>query len=368
MPFLLFVHNKLKYIFFVYLCMSFCEKQTKLLFLFFALLSNIACTQNVNHKKLKSLKLSNMDTLSDAAWKEKLTADEYYILREKGTEKPFSGKFLLHKENGNYTCKACGAVLFSSSSKFDAHCGWPSFDKEIEKGKINYTPDNSHGMERIEITCANCGGHLGHVFNDGPTETGLRYCVNSVSLDFVAAPTTTLEIATFGGGCFWCTEAIYSRIDGVEKVASGYAGGHTKNPTYKEVCTGNTGHAEVIQIYYHPQKISYAELLKVFFSTHNPTTLNRQGNDVGTQYRSVIFYHNAAQEKMAKTIIDQLTEEKVYDDNIVTEITAFDKFYQAEDYHQDYYKYNAKSNSYCEMVIQPKVEKFEKVFKSLLKK
>jgi len=325
-----------------------------------------SCTQNISTKNKKK---SMPNNLSEAEWKAKLSSEEYYILREKGTEKPYSGKFLMNKENGNYVCKGCGAVLFNSDSKFDSHCGWPSFDKEIEKGIINYTQDNSHGMQRIEITCANCGGHLGHVFNDGPTETGMRYCVNSVSLDFVPEnETNKLETATFGGGCFWCTEAIYTRIDGVEKVTSGYAGGKTKNPTYKEVCEGNTGHAEVIQIDYNPAKISYADLLKVFFSTHDPTTLNRQGNDVGTQYRSVVFYHNDAQKAQTEEVIEKLTVEKIYDNKIVTEISPYTTFYSAEDYHQDYFKYNSKTNSYCEIVIQPKVEKFEKVFKDILKK
>lgn len=308
--------------------------------------------------------------MAETDWKAKLTPEEYYILREKGTEKPYSGKFLMHKEKGNYTCKGCGALLFSSNSKFDSHCGWPSFDKEIEKGKINYTQDNSHGMQRIEITCANCGGHLGHVFNDGPTETGLRYCVNSVSLDFVPEndKSNKMEIATLGGGCFWCTEAIYARVNGVEKVVAGYAGGKTENPTYKEICEGNTGHAEAVQIHYNPAIISYLELLNIFFSTHDPTTLNKQGNDVGTQYRSVIFYHNEQQKKEAQEAIINLTKEKIYNSKIVTEISPYTTFYIAEDYHQDYFKYNSKTNPYCEIVIQPKLEKFEKVFQSLLKK
>ena len=152
-----------------------------------------SCTQNISTKNKKKPMPNN---LSEAEWKAKLSSEEYYILREKGTEKPYSGKFLMNKENGNYVCKGCGTVLFNSDSKFDSHCGWPSFDKEIGKGIINYTQDNSHGMQRIEITCANCGGHLGHVFNDGPTETGMRYCVNSVSLDFVPQDkSATLEKA-----------------------------------------------------------------------------------------------------------------------------------------------------------------------------
>jgi len=329
-----------------------------------------SCSDLSNNSKKTTVMQQNLNTLnlSDEEWSAKLSDEEYYILREKGTEKPFSGKFLLHKENGYYTCRGCGERLFKSDAKFDAHCGWPSFDKEIEKGKITYTQDNSHGMQRVEITCSKCGSHLGHVFNDGPTETGLRYCVNSVSLEFEHENTVNnIDTMTIGGGCFWCTEAVYSRIKGVLKVEPGYAGGHTENPTYKEVCTGNTGHAEVIQLTYNTAQISFIELLNVFFATHNPTTLNRQGNDVGTQYRSVIFYHNQQQKVAAEKVIQALVAEKIYDKPIITEITPFTKFYKAEDYHHNYFVENSKTNSYCEIVIQPKVEKFEKVFRRLLK-
>ena len=327
-----------------------------------------ACTNVSSKENFKVMPTDNNTTLlSEQEWKAKLSDEEYYILREKGTEKPFTGKFLMHKENGYYTCKGCGEKLFKSDAKFDAHCGWPSFDAEIEKGKITYTQDNSHGMQRVEITCSKCGSHLGHVFNDGPTKTGLRYCVNSVSLEFEPEITKTSDTMTIGGGCFWCTEAVYSRINGVLKVESGYAGGHSKNPTYKEVCTGNTGHAEVIQLTFNPSEISYLELLKVFFATHDPTTLNRQGNDVGTQYRSVIFYHNETQKKLATEVISELALNQIYKQPIVTEIVPISNFYKAEDYHQNYFEENSTSNPYCEIVIQPKVEKFEKLFKNLLK-
>ncbi len=175
------------------------------------------------------------------------------------------------------------------------------------------------------------------------------------------------EYATFGGGCFWCTEAIFSELKGVIHVESGYAGGHVKNPTYKEVCTGNTGHAEVIHITYNPQEIKYEELLDVFFATHNPTTLNRQGADVGTQYRSVVFYHNEEQKQKAMDFIKQLEQAHVFDKKIVTEITPFNNYYKAEDYHQDYYN-NNKSQGYCNAVINPKLIKFRKKFKEKLKK
>jgi peptide-methionine (S)-S-oxide reductase len=175
-----------------------------------------------------------------------------------------------------------------------------------------------------------------------------------------------LAVATFGNGCFWCTEAIFQQLKGVETVLPGYTGGQVKNPTYKEVCTGSTGHAEAIQITYDPAVITYRELLDVFFYTHDPTTLNRQGGDVGTQYRSAIFFHNKEQESDAKTIIAQLTEEGVYDDPIVTEVSPIDVFYQAEDYHRNYYN-NNKNQGYCRAVINPKLDKFMKKYGSKTK-
>ncbi len=176
-----------------------------------------------------------------------------------------------------------------------------------------------------------------------------------------------LEIATFANGCFWCTEAIFQQLKGVKKVLPGYIGGTVKNPGYKEVTTGTTGHAEALQVQYDPKMISYRELLDIFFYTHDPTTLNRQGYDVGTQYRSAIFYHDENQKKDAEKIIAQLEEEKVYDNSIVTEITAYDVFYVAEDYHQNYY-INNKNQGYCRAVINPKLDKFIKKYGSKIKK
>lgn len=178
---------------------------------------------------------------------------------------------------------------------------------------------------------------------------------------------TNIEVATFGGGCYWCIEAIFQRLEGVEKVESGFSGGNVKNPTYREVCTGATGHAEVIQITFDTTIITFEEILKVFFTMHDPTTLNRQGNDIGTQYRSAVFYHNEAQKKAAEEIIAELNKANAYPSPIVTEVTKFDTFYKAEDYHQNYYNDNS-SEGYCRYVIQPKIEKFEKVFKDRLKK
>lgn len=178
---------------------------------------------------------------------------------------------------------------------------------------------------------------------------------------------SNLDTATFGNGCFWCTEAIFQNVEGVEKVESGYSGGQIDNPTYKQVCTGETGHAEVLQIYFDPKKITFDELLEIFWKTHDPTTLNRQGNDVGTQYRSVVFYHNEEQKKLAEKYKAELNASGAYSKPIVTEISPFSKFYIAENYHQDYYNQNGEQ-PYCYFVIKPKVEKFEKVFKNKLKK
>lgn len=176
------------------------------------------------------------------------------------------------------------------------------------------------------------------------------------------------DTATFGTGCFWCTEAIFDQLVGVISVTSGYAGGSVANPTYKEVCTGETGHAECVQIAYDPSKISFDELLEVFWQVHDPTTLNRQGADVGTQYRSVIFYHDDEQKKIAEKYKSELDKSGAFDDPIVTTLEPFTKFYTAENYHQEYYELNKNSNPYCSMVIRPKLEKFEKVFKNKLKK
>jgi peptide-methionine (S)-S-oxide reductase len=208
---------------------------------------------------------------------------------------------------------------------------------------------------------SSCGG--------ASTKTNVEQKMTAVSEQNTpnAPQHSNIDTATFGGGCFWCTEAIFQRLNGVLTVKSGYAGGKVKNPTYKEVCTGTTGHAEVIQLTYDKTKISFDELLEVFWKTHDPTTLNRQGNDVGTQYRSAVFYHNEEQKKIAEAYKKKLNEEKVYPTPIVTEITPYSNYYPAENYHQDYYNQNG-SQGYCQYVIQPKLDKFEKVFKDKLKK
>jgi peptide methionine sulfoxide reductase msrA/msrB len=306
-------------------------------------------------------------TLSEQEWKEKLTPEQYNILRQKGTERPFTGQFNMHKEKGSYCCAGCGEPLFTDDMKFDSGCGWPSFDKEIAGGKIKQILDKSHGMIRTEIVCANCGGHLGHIFNDGPTETGMRYCVNSLSLDFQSQKTQNkMEQITLGGGCFWCIEAAFESLQGVISAESGYAGGHKNNPTYKEVCEGTTGHAEVVKVTFDPSVIKLEKILEVFFIMHDPTSLNRQGGDIGTQYRSAIFYHTKAQKEIVGHIIKKIEQEKVYDNKVVTEVVEINNYYPAEDYHQEYYFAN-KQQPYCNAVITPKMSKLKKVFGDILK-
>jgi len=188
----------------------------------------------------------------------------------------------------------------------------------------------------------------------------------NLAIDVEPKNIKNMDTATFGSGCFWCTEAIFQQVSGVKKVISGYSGGHVVNPSYKEVCTGRTGHAEVIQVVYNPDEINYEELLEIFWKTHDPTTLNRQGNDIGTQYRSVIFYHNEEQREKAEYYKKELDTSGIYDQPIVTEISPYENFFEAEDYHQDYYSENPRQ-PYCTFVIQPKLEKFKKVFESKLK-
>lgn len=203
--------------------------------------------------------------------------------------------------------------------------------------------------------------------------TGILIAMSHADEASKSAPTTSasresdnLQKATFGGGCFWCTEAVFKELAGVRTVVSGYSGGHVEHPTYQQICTGTTGHAEVVQITYHPEKISYDELLEVFWKTHDPTTLNRQGNDVGTQYRSVVFFHTPEQQKVAESYKKKLDESGAFERPIVTQIVPLQTFYPAEDYHQDYYALNPEQG-YCQVVIRPKMEKFRKVFADKLR-
>ena len=255
---------------------------------------------------------------TDAEWRAVLTPEQYHITRERGTERPFSSEMCSLFEPGLYACICCETLLFDASEKFESGTGWPSFTQPVKENAIAYHMDRAFGMVRIETTCNTCGAHLGHVFQDGPPPSGLRYCMNAVALKRIDAG---YETATFGGGCFWCTEAVFQQLRGVEKVESGYSGGSRENPSYEQVCTGATGHAEVVQITFDPEEISYADLLRIHLSTHDPTTLNRQGGDHGTQYRSIILVRDPGQEKTAGEIIAEMQPD--FDDEIVTQVEPF---------------------------------------------
>ena len=272
----------------------------------------------------------------------KLTPEEERVILNKGTEPPFTGKYYKSKAAGVYTCKRCNAPLYRSTDKFDSDCGWPSFDDEIP-GAVKRSLDPLSGYD--EITCAHCGAHLGHVFEgEGFTPKNVRHCVNSISLNFVpAAQEVTAEKAYFAGGCFWGTEYLLEKADGVLSVRVGYMGGHTTNPTYREVCDGATGHAETVEIVYDPAKTNFETLARLFFEIHDPTQVNRQGPDIGDQYRSAIFYQDDSQKQIAEKLISIL-KAKGY--NVVTELAKAETFWVAEDYHQDYYDNNGKQ-PYC---------------------
>ena len=284
-------------------------------------------------------------------WKSKintLTTFEKHVLIDKGTERAFSGKHVNTKEDGTYTCKVCDTPLYTSGDKFDSHCGWPSFDDAIP-GAIKEVADADG--RRTEIVCANCGAHMGHVFRgEGLTSKNVRHCVNSVSLNFQKkkAQTSTLKKAYFAGGCFWGVEYYLEKIDGVKEVTSGFMGGHLKNPGYYDVIRKDTGHVETVEVVYDPSKVSYETLAKTFFEIHDPTQVDGQGPDIGSQYLSAIFVNNTQERKTIEGLIKVL-EGKGF--KIATKIRDKAPFYSAEAYHQDYYERKG-SKPYCHRKVK----------------
>lgn len=279
----------------------------------------------------------------------KLSDAEKQVIIKKGTEMPFTGEYESQKSQGTYICRQCNAPLYLSKDKFESQCGWPSFDDEIEGAIQHFTDADGR---RTEIVCANCKGHLGHIFTgEGYTDKDVRHCVNSISLKFIPEdeelpqmiikPKT--EIAYLASGCFWGTEYHLQKLKGVISTTVGYMGGTTEYPSYQDVCTGETGHAETVKIVYDPQVTSYEAILKMYFETHDPTQVDGQGPDIGTQYRSEIFYTTPQQEATAKELI-ALLEKKGY--QVATEVSSAVPFYEAEDYHQDYYEHKGTS-PYC---------------------
>lgn len=283
-------------------------------------------------------KLDYQSDVMNANWN-KLTPEEERVIVDKATEAPFSGLYEKNKEDGVYVCKRCNAPLYRSADKFDSGCGWPSFDDEIP-GAVQRIPDRD-GI-RTEIVCSNCGAHLGHVFfGENFTDKNTRHCVNSISLLFI--PASASEKAYFAGGCFWGVEYYFQKAPGVLNTIVGFMGGTTKNPSYKEVSTGNSGHAEVLEVVFDPKRTTYETLARLFFEIHDPTQINRQGPDIGMQYRSVVFYTDQFQKQTAQKLI-MLLELKGF--KIATQLVPAGPFWKAEEYHQDYYARNGHE-PYC---------------------
>lgn len=282
----------------------------------------------------------------------KLTPTEERIIVKKGTEAPFTGRFNTFKDNGTFTCRRCGAALYRSNDKFDSGCGWPSFDAEVP-GAVKRIRDADG--RRIEIECAHCQGHLGHVFTgEKLTPKNTRHCVNSVSLDFVPVAETTNHFsrAIFAGGCFWGVEYFLQQSPGVIRTSVGYTGGTKSKPTYKEVCSHKTGHAEAVEVIFDPLQTSFEKLARLFFEIHDPTQLDQQGPDHGDQYRSEVFYVTPDQKATTEKLIKELKDKGW---NVVTRLTPAATFWPGEDYHEDYYQRNGKK-PYCHRP-EPRFEK-----------
>ncbi len=282
-------------------------------------------------------------TVADLA--SRLDPEAYRITQGADTERAFCGGLLENKKEGVYSCVVCGLPLFSSEYKFESGTGWPSFYTPFDADHVAQRVDNSGGTVRTEINCARCGAHLGHVFDDGPPPTGLRYCLNSAALKFSEKGSplppesrpAQPEVAYFAGGCFWGIEHYFQLGPGVIDAVSGYMQGIADHPTYKEVCSGTSGHAETVKVVFDPKRITYRRLLEAFFEMHDATQMNRQGPDVGSQYRSGIWYADDRQRKEGEAFVKELAAaDRYHGRKIVTQVEAAKTFWPAEEYHQDY--------------------------------
>ncbi len=304
-----------------------------------ALLSSGAAPALQTERGEKAMSMKIQKTADE--WKKTLSRETYRVMFQCGTESPFSGKYNDFWEKGAYLCAACGSPLFTSETKYEHGTGWPSFTAPFAEANVEYRDDDSLGIHRIEVRCSVCGAHLGHVFDDGPGPNGRHYCINSAAMLFQAAGDAKAplpRVATFAAGCFWGVEYKFGKLPGVLTTAVGYAGGKTKDPTYKKVCTDKTGHAEAVQITFDPAKIGYEQLVRVFFDLHDPTQVNRQGPDVGTQYRSIIFYADEEQKATAEHVRAELENNHAFERPIATQIVPAGIFFKAEEYHQRYYE------------------------------
>jgi peptide methionine sulfoxide reductase msrA/msrB len=281
--------------------------------------------------KLEAIPMHEKVRLSDEEWRKILTPEQFAVMRQRGTEPAFSNQCFNVHQKGTFVCAACGNPLFDSETKFESGTGWPSFNEALSGERVKIVQDISHGMIREEVTCARCDSHLGHVFNDGPPPTGLRYCMNAVALKLMQ-----FEKATFAAGCFWGVQAAFDETKGVVKTTAGYTGGHVKNPTYEQVCSHTTGHAEAVEVEFDPAVVSYQQLLDLFWDIHDPRQKNRQGPDIGDNYRSAIFTHSAEQQTMAEASKKREESKAPGKTPIVTEIVPAPEFYPAEAYHQHY--------------------------------